>query len=269
MRQYQGYLLDLDGTVYLGEQLVPGAGRAIAALRDRGARVLFLSNKPLARRESYAAKLTRLGVPAGPEDVMNSPLASARYLSRHHPGARIYVLGEQPLVDELAEARLDFATSPDATDIVLVSWDRQLTYDKLDWAHQALARGARFFATNPDVTCPLEDGLRVPDTGANIAALQASTGRQLEVMIGKPSPIITEMALDHLELTADECLMVGDRLATDMAMGACAGMDTALVLTGVTSPEELEGAQWRPTYVLESIADLALNAELPGTFRVV
>jgi len=257
LRQYQGYLLDLDGTVYLGEELVPGADAAVAALRERRARVLFLSNKPLARRETYAAKLTRLGIPAKPEHVMNSPLASARYLSRHHPDARVYVLGEQPLIDELAAAGLHFAESPEAADLVLVSWDRQLTYDKLDFAHQALMGGARFFATNPDVTCPLGGGLRVPDTGANIAALEATTGRQLEVMIGKPSPVITEMALAQLGLSAEECLMVGDRLSTDMAMGASAGLDTALVLTGVTSPQDLEDAQQRPTYVLESIAELA------------
>jgi HAD superfamily hydrolase (TIGR01450 family) len=155
VKQYQGYLLDLDGTIYLGEQLIPGADQVVEALRERGAKVLFLSNKPLARRETYAAKLTRLGVPAGPEDVMNSPLASARYLSRQHPAARIYVLGEQPLIDELAAAGLHFAESQETTDLVLVSWDRDLTYDKLDWAHQALMLGARFFATNPDVTCPL------------------------------------------------------------------------------------------------------------------
>lgn len=254
MKQYRGYLVDLDGTIYLGEQLIPGADQAVKALRERGAKVLFLSNKPLARRAAYAAKLTRLGVPAGPEDVMNSPLASARYLSRQHPDARIYVLGEQPLVDELAAAGLHFAESPETTDLVLVSWDRQLTYDKLDWAHQALMLGARFFATNPDVTCPLEDGRRVPDTGANIAALEATTGRQLEVMIGKPSPIITEMALAELGLSATDCLLVGDRLETDMAMGAAAGMDTALVLTGVTSRGDLQSAAHSATYVLESIA---------------
>jgi len=257
LKHYQGYLLDLDGTVYLGEELIPGADRTVAALRERGAKVLFLSNKPLARRETYAAKLTRLGVPAEPEDVMNSPLASARYLSRHHPEARVYVLGEQPLIDELAAAGLHFAQSAEATDIVLVSWDRQLTYDKLDFAHQALMGGARFFATNPDVTCPLEGGIRVPDTGANIAALEATTGRQLEVVIGKPSPIMTEMALAELGLSAGECLMVGDRLKTDMAMGASAGLDTALVLTGVTSPADLAHAEQKPTYVLESIAELA------------
>jgi arabinose operon protein AraL len=257
LRQYEGYLLDLDGTIYLGEELVSGADRAVALLRERGAKVLFLSNKPIARRETYAAKLTGLGVPAKPEDVINSPLAAARYLSRYHPEARTYVLGERALIDELVAAGLHLTEAAEDTDIVLVSWDRQLTYDRLDGAHQALMAGARFFATNPDVTCPLEGGRRVPDSGANIAALEATTGRKLEVMIGKPSSVITEMALAELGLGPSECLMVGDRLETDMAMGAAAGLDTALVLTGVTRRQDLECACYSPTYVLESIADLA------------
>lgn len=229
----------------------------MAALRSRGAKVLFLSNKPIARRETYAAKLTRLGVPARAEDVVNSPLAAARYLSRHYPEARIHVLGEQALIDELAAAGLHLTEAAEDTDIVLVSWDRWLTYDKLDGAHQALMRGARFFATNPDVTCPLEGGRRVPDSGANIAALEATSGRTLEVMIGKPSPIIMEMALAGLGLGAAECLMVGDRLETDITMGVAAGSATALVLTGVTRRQDLRSASCRPTYVLESIAELA------------
>jgi len=257
LKQYKGYLLDLDGTVYLGEELIASADRVVARLREQRAKVVFVSNKPIARREAYAAKLTRLGVPAEPEDVVNSSLASARYLSRWHREARIYVLGEQPLIDELAATGLHFAQKPESTDVVLVSWDRQLTYGKLDRAHQALMRGARFFATNPDVTCPLEGGRRMPDTGANIAALEATTGRQVEVMIGKPSAIMTETALSEIGLSADECLVVGDQLATDIAMGAAGGLDTAVVLTGLTCRGDLVSAQHEPSYVLGSIAELA------------
>lgn len=260
MKQYDGYLFDLDGTIYLGEELIPRADRTVAALRERGARVLFLSNKPIARRDSYAAKLTKLGIPADADDVVNSPLASARYLATSHPDARVMVLGELPLLDELREAGVTLAgaveEAAEETDIVLVSWDRALHYDQLNAAHQALVRGARFFATNPDVVCPLEGGRTVPDSGASIAYLQASTGRTVEVMIGKPSPIITEMALAGIGLAPEQCLMVGDRLDTDMAMGETAGLDTALVLTGVTSREELGQSGRKPTWVVESVADL-------------
>ncbi len=256
VRAYDGYLFDLDGTIYLGDELIPGADRVVASLRERGARVRFLSNKPIARRATYAAKLTKLGIPAGPEDVVNSPLAAARYLSREHPDERVFVLGEPPLIDELTEAGVTLADGAEDAEIVLVSWDRAITWDRLDLAHQALRRGARFFATNPDTVCPVEGGMTVPDCGANIAFLEASTGRTLDVMVGKPSPIITQMALAGIGLRSEQCLMVGDRLDTDMAMGETAGLHTALVLTGVTSAEDLARSERRPTYVLESVAEL-------------
>lgn len=257
MRAYAGYLFDLDGTVYLGEGLIPGADRTIAELRQRGAEVLFLSNKPIARRATYADKLSKLGIPATEGDVVNSPLAAARYLASEHAGARVMVIGEQPLLDELTEAGVKLTGAVAETDILLVSWDRQITYDTLHRAHDALTAGARFFATNPDVTCPVEGGRMVPDCGANIAYLEASTGRGLEVMIGKPSPIITEMALAQMGLGPQDCLMVGDRLNTDMAMGESAGLDTCLVLTGCTSRGDLRASTRKPTYVLDSVAELA------------
>ncbi len=257
MRQYEGYLFDLDGTIYLGDELIPGADQTVAMLRDRGARVLFLSNKPVARRASYAHKLSKLGMPTSEEDVVNSPLAAARYLAGEHADARVHVIGEEALLDELAEAGVRFADTVEETDILLVSWDRQLDYGRLHFAHDALIAGARFFATNPDVVCPLEGGRTVPDCGANIAYLEASTGRALEVMIGKPSPIITQMALEQIGLDATDCLMIGDRLDTDMAMGESGGLDTCLVLTGCTTEEDLQASTRTPTWVLESVAAIS------------
>ncbi|MFW6438090.1 MAG: HAD-IIA family hydrolase [Armatimonadota bacterium] len=256
MKEYDGYLFDLDGTIYLGEELIPGADETVARLRDRGARVQFLSNKPIARRESYATKLSKLGIPCTPEDVVNSPLASARYLASEHAGERVMVMGEAPLQRELLDAGVRLTEVVDETDIVLVSWDREVCWPQMDAAHQALLKGAKFFATNPDTVCPLEGGATVPDCGAMIAYLEASTGRRLEVMIGKPSPIITQMALAEIGLEAGQCLMVGDRLDTDMAMGETAGLDTALVLTGVTDRETLTSSNVEPTWVLDSVAEI-------------
>lgn len=256
MKQYDGYLFDLDGTIYLGEELIPGADRTVAKLRERGARLQFLSNKPIARRETYASKLTKLGIPCTPADVVNSPLASARYLAAEHSGRRVMAMGEAPLRQELLDAGVVLTDRVEDTEIVLVSWDREICWPQMDAAHQALRRGARFFATNPDTVCPVEGGRTVPDCGAMIAYLEASTGRRLEVMIGKPSPIITQMALAEIGLQAHQCLMIGDRLDTDMAMGRTAGLDTALVLTGVTSRENLAASGAKPTWVLESVAEI-------------
>ncbi|MCD6519498.1 MAG: HAD-IIA family hydrolase [Anaerolineae bacterium] len=253
--RYQGYIFDLDGTTYLGERLIPGAKETISWLRASGRRVVFLSNKPLEPRTNYAAKLSRLGIPTTPEDVITSVQALIFYLRQHHPGERLYVIGEKPLLEELRAEGFALTEKIEDIQVVVAAFDRTLTYAKLNIAHQALVRGAHFVATNADRTCPVEGGA-IPDCAGVIAFLEATTGRQVECIAGKPSPLILEAALKRLGVGKEDCLMVGDRLATDMRMGISAGMDTALVLTGVTSPEELAKSELKPTYVLKSIAEV-------------
>ncbi len=252
---YRGYILDLDGTVYLGERLIPGARERILALRAAGARVVFLSNKPLEPRENYAAKLTRLGIATPPEDVINSTRALAYYLRQNHAGARLFVIGEPVLRAEIAREGFVLTEDVGAIEIVVAAFDRTLDYAKLNTAYQALVRGARFYATNGDRTCPVEGGA-LPDCAGVIAFLEATSERTVEMVAGKPSGLILQAALDRLGLGKGDCLMVGDRLATDMLMGQREGMDTALVLTGVTTREALAQSDLRPTYVLGSIAEL-------------
>ncbi|MFZ5817815.1 MAG: HAD-IIA family hydrolase [Bacillota bacterium] len=255
MKRYSGYLFDLDGTVYLGERVLPGAVETIARLRREGARVAFLSNKPIEPASSYAAKLTRLGIPTDPGEVLNSSIVMARYLARTAPGTRVYLIGEEPLAAELRQRGIRLVEEPLAADCVVVSWDRQFTYKKLNDALQAIRNGARFIATHPDRTCPVEGG-EVADVGGMIGAVEGVTGRQVELITGKPSPITVQEAVAMLGLTPGECIMVGDRLETDMRMGIEAGMATALVLTGVTRREQVADSPWQPTYVLEGIAGL-------------
>lgn len=253
--RYEGYILDLDGTVYLGERLIPGAQETVARIREAGRRVVFLSNKPLEPGSSYAAKLTRLGIPTPAEGVINSTQALMHYLREHHSGERLFVIGETALLDELSGEGFTLTEQIEEIDIVVAAFDRTLTYHKLNVAHQALARGARFYATNGDKTCPVEDG-EIPDCAGVIGFLEATTGRKVELVAGKPSRHILEAAVARLGAPMQRCLMVGDRLATDMLMGRQAGIDTALVLTGVTTPDVLAASDLRPTYVLQSIADL-------------
>ncbi|MEA3408304.1 MAG: HAD-IIA family hydrolase [Chloroflexota bacterium] len=252
---YRGYILDLDGTTYRGEALIPGARRVVDALRADGRRVVFVSNKPLEPGARYAEKLTRLGIPASPEDVINSTQALVYYLREHHPQSRLFVIGEEPLLDEFREAGFVLTEAVDEIDVVVASFDRTLEYAKLNTAHQALVRGARFYATNADKTCPVEAG-EIPDCAGVIAFLEATTGREIELVAGKPSRHILRAALERLGVREDECLMVGDRLTTDIYMGNRAGMDTALVLTGVTKREDLAASDVQPTYVLNSVADI-------------
>lgn len=252
--RYEGYIFDLDGTIYLGDQLIPGAAEVVALRRQRGKKVVFVSNKPLEPRTSYANKLTRLGIPTAPEEVINSTQALIHLLHTRHPGANLLVVGEPKLLQELMEAGFSVTYRVNEVDVVVAAFDRTLDYTKLNLAHQALLRGAAFYATNADKTCPVSGG-EIPDCAGVIAFLEATTGRTVQEIAGKPSIHILTAALARLGLEASQCLMVGDRLATDVAMGAAAGMDTALVLTGVTRREALAASPIQPTYVLESVAD--------------
>jgi HAD superfamily hydrolase (TIGR01450 family) len=226
----------------------------IAALRAAGRRVAFLSNKPIQTRDAYAAKLTRLGIPAGPEDVVNSSLVLARHLARLDPGAPVFVIGEPPLVAELRAH--GFEVRPDHhVRWVVIAFDRTFDYAKLNTALQAARQGARLIATNPDRTCPTEDG-EIPDCAGMTAAVEAVTGRRVEAIVGKPSPIILEVALAALGVTAAECAIVGDRLETDIVLGKRLGLGTVLVLSGVTRADDPRIAEVAPDAVLPSIREL-------------
>ena len=251
---YRGWLVDLDGTVYLGEQLVDGAAEAIAALRAEARRVAFLSNKPLQTREEYAAKLTRLGIPASADDVINSSLVLARHLRALDPGAPVFVIGEPPMQAEMRAH--GFEVREDAgVRWVVIAFDRTFTYAKLNTALQAVRGGARLIATNPDRTCPVEGG-EIPDCAGMIAAVEAVTDKKVETIVGKPSPIILEVALGVLGCAASESVIVGDRIETDMVMGKRLGLATILVLSGVTRPGDPRIDALAPDHVLRSIREL-------------
>jgi NagD protein len=216
---------------------------------------VFVSNNPTHAREEYAAKLTRLGVPTSADDIMTSIRVMVDFLNRHMPGARLFVIGEEPLCAELRAAGFHLTEQPSEIDAVIASFDRTFVYRKLQIGFDALRAGARFFATNPDPYCPVPGGGE-PDCAAIIAALEACTGRRVEAVVGKPSRFMIEAALRLLDLPAAECLMTGDRLETDVVMGQEAGMPTALPLTGATSEAALAASSIQPTYVLRRLAEV-------------
>ncbi len=261
-----GFIFDLDGTLYLGDAAIPGAPGALADLRTRGKQVRFVTNKPLEPRENYAAKLSKLGIPAKPGEVITSGYVMGYYLARHHPEMKLYVIGEQNLKDELAGFGLTVlpeyldqdeknVIDPVGVDAVVVAFDRTLDYRKLNTAYQALVKGAKFFATNPDKTCPMPGG-GIPDAGANIAALSHMTGRELDLLAGKPSTVIMGVAMDVLGTSPERTMMIGDRLETDIRMGKEAGMKTASVLSGASTRQQAEASPYRADLILESVADL-------------
>jgi arabinose operon protein AraL len=252
---HRGWLVDLDGTVYRGDVLVPGADRALAALRAAGRRVVYLSNKPIETRDTYARKLTRLGIPTRSADVVNSSLVLARHLARLDPAAPVFVIGEPPLVAELRAHGFDVRTEHRGVRWVVIAFDRTFDYAKLNTALQAVRGGARLIATNPDRTCPTADG-EIPDCAGMIGAVEAVTGQAVEIVVGKPSPIILEVALEALGLPAAACAIVGDRIETDIVMGKRLGLATVLVLSGITRPDDPRIAEVAPDAVLPSVGDL-------------
>ena len=243
----------------MGPELIPGADAAIASLRGAGRGVIFLSNKPIVTRASCAEKLTGLGIPTDEAEVLNSSLALALHLSREMPGARAYVIGEAPVIEDLLGAGLRLVNQPLEADVVVASWDRDFTYRKLHDALQALHNGARLVATNPDVACPLPGGKYAPDCGAIVAAIEACSMRKVETYAGKPSPILAELALANLGVPPEDCLMVGDRAETDVLFGHRAGMATALVLTGAGRQSSDGQMPAQPDLILDSIAQLTLS----------
>lgn len=252
---YAAYVFDLDGTVFLGDALLPTAGETIATLREQGRRTVFLSNNPTYTREDFATKLTRLGLAVAPEDVINSSVVMVDFLKRHLPEGRLFVVGEEPLKRELTGAGFTLTEEPAEIDAVIASFDRTFEYRKLQIAFDAIRAGARFFATNADRFCPVPGGGQ-PDAAAMIAAIEACTATEVEAVVGKPSQHTIDAILNLLGLTADRCLMTGDRLETDIQMGLNAGMDTALTLTGATDEAELTESDIEPTYVIRRLSDL-------------
>lgn len=249
-------ILDVDGTVWRSGRLIPGADRAIAQLRQAGHPILYLSNNPVAA-DTYAARLSDLGLPTEPGEVLTAFDITVTALERQAPGEKIYVLADDAL-QRLLERRFPVSADPEQIGIVLATGPYDLTFDRLNTAFQALRRGARLWATNADPSVVDRRYGEIPHTGAAIGALHGCTGRPVEVMTGKPSHLAAEAALERLRCAPDQAIVVGDSLDTDIELGRVAGIPSVLVLTGVTRREHLAAARAEPGRVLDSLAELPL-----------
>lgn len=260
-KRYDAYIFDLDGTVYLGDAMLPSALATLQRLRELSKRTVFLSNNPTHTREDYARKLSRLGLPTPAEDVINSSLVMADFLRRHLPGARLFVMGEEPLERVLQDAGFELTDDPARIDAVIASFDRTFVYRKLQIAFDAIRAGARFFATNGDRYCPVPGGGQ-PDAASIIAAVEACTNSKVEAIVGKPSQHMARAILAVLgDIDPARCLMTGDRLETDVLMGLDAGMSAALTLTGATGAEQAAASHVRPTYIISQLGDLLADCD--------
>ncbi|MDO5677186.1 MAG: HAD-IIA family hydrolase [Propionibacteriaceae bacterium] len=257
---YDAYVFDLDGTIYLGDELLPGAKQLIEELRAHGKIVKFLSNNPTKDPVQYQEKLAGLGIPAELADIANTVVTTTRWLLDHHPEAALFVIGEEPLQRALREAGFRLTENPEEIDIVVASYDRAFDYRKLQIAFDSIWFHKRAFLiqTNPDRFCPFPGGRGEPDCAAITAAIEACTGVKCQVTLGKPSALMLEAALGDHDVDLARCLMVGDRLMTDIQMAIDCGMASALVLTGESTVADVEAQPLdnRPTYIVERIDQL-------------
>lgn len=251
------FLLDMDGTVYLGPHPIPGAAAFVRHLRETGRSFLFFTNNPTKDAAQYSEKLRGMGIEAGPEDVLSAGEATIRYLRTRTPHRRLFVLGNPSFEAEVQ--RGGFEMDDSGPDAVLLAFDTSLTYAKLEKACLLLRGGRPYFATNPDKVCPTEYGF-IPDCGAMAALIEAATGRVPE-FIGKPNAAMARMGMERIGADPARTAMVGDRLYTDIEMARRAGITGVLVLSGETKREDLAATAHKPHHVFESVA--ALHRALP------
>ena len=259
-RFFDAYLFDLDGTIYLGSELLPGAKHLIETLRERGSKTVFLSNNPTRDPDMYISKLEGLGIPVRREEIINTVVSTVLWLKQNHPEAVVFPIAEAPLVRALSNAGIRLSDKPEEIDIVIASYDRTFDYKKLQIAFDAIWQHGRaqLITTNPDRYCPFPGGRGEPDAAGIVAAIEATTGTRCIANMGKPDRIMIDTVMADLGVAAADIIMVGDRLETDVRMGVNAGISSALVLTGDSQLADVEACEPvnRPLFVLDRIDQL-------------
>lgn len=249
------YMLDMDGTLYLDDNLFEGCLEFLQQIRDNGGRYLFLTNNSSKSVEVYVEKLARLGIKATAEDFFTSTMATCVYLRENYDGKKIYAAGTASFRKELADSGFTVTDRlEDDIDCLLMGNDNELTFQKLEDACILLGRDITYLATNPDWVCPTAFGY-VPDCGSVCEMLYRATGKR-PYFIGKPEPAMAQLAMQKFGIDPKDAVMIGDRIYTDIACGVNAGIDTVLVFSGETTREIYEQSDVRPTYTAEDIREI-------------
>lgn len=259
-----GFLIDIDGTVFRGAQPVEGAIETIAWLKRIGKKVALVSNRGNISREMCIARLRRYGLDLLPEEIVLSSSVAASFLRSYYASCPVWTLGDDGLREELRQWGVRMARIPEEAEWLVVTLHETVTYADLNDAFRAVRHdGARMIATNADRSFPGEDGECI-DVAGMIGAIEAATGKAAELAVGKPSTLMADAALSAVGLPADRCLMIGDSLESDIALGSRHGIRTALVLTGSTTREQAEASPTEPNYIWGSLADLRTWVEPEG-----
>ena len=255
LRDCKLFLLDMDGTLYLGDEVFDGAVDFIGTLAETGRSYIYLTNNSSRAGTDYVTRLRRLGFPCERENVFTSGMATGMYLKTRHPGERVYVLGTPAFEAELVSYGVDLTQDDDAT-VVCAGFDTTLTYHKLDRAVHFLRRGASFIAANPDWVCPMPADEVLPDCGSICALLTAASGAKPHY-IGKPNRSMVDIISEMTGVPNDKICCVGDRLYTDIAVAVNAGAVSVLVMSGETTADMLKAGELRPDFVMRDVAELA------------
>ena len=249
------FLFDMDGTLYLGDRLFDFTIPLLAEIRRTGGKYLFMTNNSSKSVADYIKKLEKLGISSTREDFITSSQATAYYLHKHHEGQRLYVCGTESLKEELRWEGFTVTEKVEDTDCIVMGFDTELTFRKLhDVSYLLLTRELPYIATNPDLVCPTEFG-SVPDCGSVCGMIFNATGKR-PVVIGKPSPLMPQLAMDRLGYSKEETCVIGDRIYTDVKSGLNAGITGILVMSGETTPEILAQSEDKPHLVLESAKEI-------------
>ena len=250
----KSYLIDMDGVIVRGNELIPGADAFLERLHQRQIKFLILTNNPLYTPIDLQHRLLRVGVNVSVDHLYTSALATAQFLKWQKPNGTAFVLGESGLTEALHD--VGYVITDQEPDYMVLGETTSYSYSRITQAMRLVKAGARFIATNPDPSGPHEEGL-VPACGALAALIQTATGVQ-PYFVGKPNPLMMRTALRYLNEHSENAIMVGDRMETDVRVGLESGLETVLVLTGVSKPEDVERFPYRPTRVVRSVAELEL-----------
>lgn len=248
------YIVDMDGTFYLGNEPVAGAAEFAEAVQKAGKRFFFFTNNSSHDAAECAEKLRKIGYPAREEEIIISSHVCIDFLQRHRAGKRVYLLGNERMRGDFTKAGIPLCEKNPA--IVVLGFDTTLTYDKINKAARFLAGGAEYIATHPDINCPTADGF-MPDTGSMIALFRASTGREPDLIMGKPYAFTVDYVCEKIGCKREEIAFVGDRLETDIAIGMKNGLKTALVFSGVTTPEQYRQSEIRATGAYKNLGEFS------------
>jgi NagD protein len=254
MKSVKHFITDMDGVLVKGKQIIPGADRFIASLEAQGREYLVLTNNSLYTPRDLSHRLRNVGMEIPTERLFTSAMATASFLQSQRPEGTAYVIGESGLTQAIHE--IGYVITDTQPDYVVLGETEGYNYENVTKAIRLIDAGARFIATNPDVSGPSEAGI-VPGCGAMAALIEKATGKT-PFYVGKPNPLMIRSALNYLDVHSEDTAMVGDRMDTDIVAGVESGMRTILVLTGVTRREDVESYPYRPTWILDSIADVVL-----------